>query len=98
MDLGTLRKKLKEKKFNFIGDALDDLQLIWNNCKTYNSKGCEIWKIAQLLEKQSVKLIEKFMKFTSKEIKKDETSTKQKESVEKTHNIQHTLVKAKTQQ
>ena len=84
MDLGTVRKKLKDKKYNTVGDVLEDLQLIWNNCKTYNSKGCEIWKIAHQLEKQTAKLAEKYLKFSTKESKKqDDIQPKPKESFEK---------------
>lgn len=59
MDLGTLKSNLKSGKFSSIGEFLDDLQLIWTNCKTYNMEGSEIWKLAQTLEKLSKKLIEK---------------------------------------
>ncbi len=36
MDLNTANKKLKEEKYSKIEDVLDDIQLIWDNCKTYN--------------------------------------------------------------
>ena len=36
MDLGTANQKLKAEKYRFVEEALDDIQLIWDNCKTYN--------------------------------------------------------------
>jgi Transcription factor involved in chromatin remodeling, contains bromodomain len=39
MDLGTIKKKLKTNKYKNITDFLDDIQLVWNNCKLYNQEG-----------------------------------------------------------
>lgn len=36
MDLNTVHDKLKADKYRFVEEALDDIQLIWDNCKTYN--------------------------------------------------------------
>lgn len=36
MDLGTISDKLANDKYRHIEEALDDLQLVWDNCKTYN--------------------------------------------------------------
>jgi hypothetical protein len=36
MDLGTVQEKLSGGEYRFVEEALDDLQLIWDNCKTYN--------------------------------------------------------------
>jgi hypothetical protein len=36
MDLGTVSEKLRMDKYRFVEEALDDIQLIWDNCKTYN--------------------------------------------------------------
>lgn len=70
MDLGTLKENLKNGKYLTIGDCLDDLQLIWSNCKLYNVQGSEIWKLANILEKNSNKFIEKTFKLTGKDAKK----------------------------
>ena len=69
MDLGTLKKNLKDNKYSTIDEALADLQLIWTNCKTYNMEGSEIWKLAHQLEKTSQRLVEKAFK-PGKESKK----------------------------
>ena len=40
MDLGTIYKKLKEKqkKYKTVEHVLNDIQLVWDNCKLYNPK------------------------------------------------------------
>ena len=39
MDLSTVSRKLREEKYNFVEEVLDDIQLIWDNCKAYNQSG-----------------------------------------------------------
>lgn len=39
MDLGTVRKKLQIGSYGSVEEVLDDIQLIWDNCKAYNAKG-----------------------------------------------------------
>ncbi len=39
MDLGTVKKNLKANKYKFVEDALHDVFLVWENCKTYNAQG-----------------------------------------------------------
>lgn len=36
MDLSTVKKNLKNNKYTSIGEVLSDLNLIWENCRTYN--------------------------------------------------------------
>jgi hypothetical protein len=36
MDIGTVGEKLRSEKYRFVEEALDDIQLIWDNCKSYN--------------------------------------------------------------
>ena len=40
MDLGTIQTKLKdkEKKYKTVEHALNDIQLVWDNCKLYNPR------------------------------------------------------------
>lgn len=38
MDLGTINQKLRDKKYKTVESVLNDIQLIWDNCKLYNSK------------------------------------------------------------
>ena len=39
MDLGTVKRKVNIGDYQTVEDCLDDIQLIWDNCKTYNAKG-----------------------------------------------------------
>jgi hypothetical protein len=39
MDLGTVRNKLLAGHYSNHQLVLDDIQLIWDNCKTYNQEG-----------------------------------------------------------
>lgn len=38
MDLNTVRRTLNKNLYKNIEDFLDEIQLIWNNCKLYNEK------------------------------------------------------------
>ena len=39
MDLGTVLKNLDHGQYTKVSHALDDIQLIWDNCKKYNQEG-----------------------------------------------------------
>ena len=39
MDLGTVNTKLNDGQYLYVEDMIDDIQLIWDNCKTYNLAG-----------------------------------------------------------
>lgn len=43
MDFSTIKKKLKQDRYNNIQEALGDIVLIWDNCKTYNQAGSVIF-------------------------------------------------------
>ena len=45
MDLGTILQKLNEENYENIEEFLDDFELIWDNCKSYNIKGTVFIKI-----------------------------------------------------
>lgn len=38
MDISTIRTKIKNRKYETIGDTLKDIQLIWDNCRTFNKE------------------------------------------------------------
>lgn len=42
MDLGTIDTKLKDDRYETVEEVLDDIQLVWDNCKTYNSQNTVI--------------------------------------------------------
>jgi hypothetical protein len=39
MDLGTITHKITNEKYLYVEEVLDDIQLIWDNCKSYNPTG-----------------------------------------------------------
>ena len=39
MDLGTVNQKLNDGEYLYVEDMLDQIQLIWDNCKIYNLAG-----------------------------------------------------------
>ena len=62
MDLGTVKKNLLEHKYSNFKEFLDDINLIWNNCRTYNLPGSEIVKMANHCEKIFNKNLDKIFK------------------------------------
>lgn len=59
MDLRTIRKNLSKGKYKRFEDFYRDVQLIWDNCKTYNIQGSDIYKMAESMEKISRRAINK---------------------------------------
>lgn len=39
MDLGTVKKNLKNNKYKYVEETIQDIQLVWDNCKKYNAEG-----------------------------------------------------------
>ncbi len=39
IDFSTIQSNLKDKKYQLVSEVLDHIQLIWDNCKTYNCEG-----------------------------------------------------------
>lgn len=50
MDLSTVRKKLKSSKYNSFEEVVVDLNLVWDNCRTYNQIGSFIVQQADAME------------------------------------------------
>ena len=61
MDLGSVKKKLVNSKYQFVEEALDDIQLVWDNCKIYNQAGSWIHTIADKLDKMCKKMIKNYL-------------------------------------
>lgn len=77
MDLSTIKKKINSKKYINNIEVLQDMNLIWENCKLYNQAGSDIYQTATYMEKLSKKLIEKYLekKKNEKVVKKEESDT-----------------------
>ena len=51
MDLSTCQSNLEKGEYKFVEECLNDIQLIWDNCKYYNAMGSEIYNEADQLSK-----------------------------------------------
>ena len=74
MDLSTLRNKLREKIYKTPRECFDDLQLIWDNCKLFNSENSAIYAQSITMEKYARALIQS--KFAELEYGKNNPSYK----------------------
>lgn len=39
MDLKTVKERFEDNKYTSLEEILDEIQLIWDNCKNYNMDG-----------------------------------------------------------
>jgi hypothetical protein len=51
MDLSTVRKNLNNNFYEAVEDCLRDIELIWQNCKTYNKENVVILIVILVLPK-----------------------------------------------
>lgn len=58
IDLNQIRRQNNESKYKNIEDALDDIQLCWDNCKLYNHVKSELYQQAIALQKQFWNLVQ----------------------------------------
>ena len=56
MDLGTIRKRLVDRKYLAPEQFARDMRRVWNNCKIYNQHGSAIWHVADYMSKQFERL------------------------------------------
>lgn len=52
MDLGTIKKKIIDRKYRSIQNAAEDVRLVWTNCMTYNADGSDFFNLAKTLSKK----------------------------------------------
>ena len=62
MDLGTVKKNLFNGDYKTMQDFMSDINLIWQNCRTYNLPGSEIVKMANHCDKRFRQLVDKQFK------------------------------------
>lgn len=62
MDLGTVKKNLLNGEYKTFEDFMNDLNLIWENCRTYNIPGSDIVKLADYCDKKMKNLIDRQFK------------------------------------
>lgn len=66
MDLTTVNSKLNDGQYLYVEDMIDDIQLIWDNCKTYNLAG----SVSFLLKISGFTIQQKNFKRTLRKISK----------------------------
>jgi hypothetical protein len=52
MDLGSVKKKIADRKYKSLYQAADDVRLVWTNCMTYNADGSDFFILAKNLSKK----------------------------------------------
>ncbi|CAB9516879.1 Bromodomain testis-specific protein [Seminavis robusta] len=52
MDLGTVKKNIADRKYKTLGQANQDVRLVWKNCMTYNQDGSDFYLLAKGLSKK----------------------------------------------
>lgn len=57
MDFQTIRRNLKNGKYKKFESFYRDIQLIWDNCKSFNTVGSDIYNIADALERTSRSIV-----------------------------------------
>jgi hypothetical protein len=43
IDLGTIKRNINNNKYKTVEHVLEDIQLVWDNCKLYNQEGSVIF-------------------------------------------------------
>lgn len=74
MDLGTVKKLLNNNAYETVESCLSDIQMIWDNCKTYNTPenvpqqlSQWIYRQADKLEKMAKKMVRNYVPFVKME-------------------------------
>merc|ERR1712146_95280 len=52
MDLGTIKMKLENGEYQKAQEVIEDVRLVWTNCKLYNMEGSYFYNIAEKLSKK----------------------------------------------
>ena len=75
MDLGTCRNKLLNGQYKIFQEFIDDVNLIWENCRLYNQAGSAIVKKANALDKKMRTLIDKHFKHLKQKVEKEKSDS-----------------------
>jgi hypothetical protein len=60
MNLLKVEDKLKAREYRTVEEALDQIQLVWDNCKTYNPEG-QFYILADKMERNFKKMIRNYL-------------------------------------
>ena len=53
MDLGTVLAKLNRNAYADTGAALEDIRLVWRNCRTFNEPGSDVSSYVQASQRHA---------------------------------------------
>ena len=76
MDLGTCKNKLLNGEYKIFQEFMDDINLIWDNCRLYNMSESDIVKCGNNCEKKMRQLIEKQFKNAKPKVIADKSNEK----------------------
>eukprot|EP00546_Thalassionema_frauenfeldii_P001064 CAMPEP_0178934892 /NCGR_PEP_ID=MMETSP0786-20121207/24173_1 /TAXON_ID=186022 /ORGANISM="Thalassionema frauenfeldii, Strain CCMP 1798" /LENGTH=1153 /DNA_ID=CAMNT_0020612841 /DNA_START=338 /DNA_END=3799 /DNA_ORIENTATION=+ len=104
MDLGTLSLRLVNGHYaklyqeghcidDILVQVLNDVELIWHNCYTFNFEGSSIYRMAQVLSRRSKKILEASL---DKDVWNDSVKNRVSEYVEECNSYRNTLSKKAT--
>ena len=52
MDLGTVKKKITDRKYTSLPQAAEEVRLVWANCMSYNADESDFYLLAKSLSKR----------------------------------------------
>lgn len=58
MDFGTIKSKLKEQRYNNISEFMEDVELVFYNCKLYNGENTSVGQMGKQVHDEYRRLIE----------------------------------------
>jgi len=58
MDFGTVTTKLKENQYNKLQEFMDEMELVFYNCRLYNGFESEVGAIGTGLQEEYIRLVE----------------------------------------
>jgi hypothetical protein len=60
MNINKIMKNLHKSQYTTVRQCLDDIQLVWDNCKLYNVEDSDIYKLAVSLEEETRALVKEY--------------------------------------
>lgn len=58
MDFGTIKTKLKEHKYRNVREYMDDMELVFSNCATYNAVGTDVAQLGIAVHEEYQRLVQ----------------------------------------
>lgn len=58
MDFGTIKSKLKEQRYANIAEFMEDMELVFYNCKLYNGEILGVGQMGKLVHDEYLRLVD----------------------------------------